>query len=78
MIEATVGANKRVYGVWKLMEIGGQKSFSKIYNIKSNTPNESLIGVLGFKKSGEPIIEMKIDKEEGEFFVYEPNSKQIN
>ncbi|GKD66305.1 putative F-box domain-containing protein [Tanacetum coccineum] len=60
--------------VW-IMKNGDPKSFTRLYTI--DMPAENIVSVLGFRKSGEPIIEMKRDKNESEIIVYQPNTYQI-
>ena len=66
-----------VYGVW-MMEDGVQKSFTKLFTI--DTPGASISSVLGFRESGEAILETRNVTADGEFAlcVYEPNSKDTN
>ncbi|GKC84133.1 putative F-box domain-containing protein, partial [Tanacetum coccineum] len=53
--EYTSEVNGRVYGVWMMGEEGGaMTSFKKIFTI--NTPGSVVDKVLGYKKSGEPIV----------------------
>ncbi|GJU48587.1 putative F-box domain-containing protein [Tanacetum coccineum] len=61
--------------VW-IMKNGDPKSFTRIYTI--DMPNEKILSVLGFRKSGEPIIEIKKDKNESEIIIYKPNTNQIS
>nr|GEX68354.1 hypothetical protein [Tanacetum cinerariifolium] len=71
--------NGIVYGVWIMgMEGGVMTSFTKLFNI--NTPDDLLISkVLGYKKSGEPIMEtVKEDQQFAALEVYEPCSERIN
>ncbi|GKB07278.1 hypothetical protein Tco_0835562, partial [Tanacetum coccineum] len=78
LVVSTTEVNKRVYGAWMMGEEGGaMTSFKKIFTI--NTPDSVVKKVLGYKKSGEPIIEIKKD-EEGftKIKVYEPCSQHIN
>ncbi|GJR21355.1 putative F-box domain-containing protein [Tanacetum coccineum] len=66
------------YHVW-MMKNGDPKSFTKVYTIMRNTLDASVVGVFGFRKSGEPIIVMKSSSGEGyEFFVFKPNSRHVN
>ncbi|MFS8020205.1 putative F-box domain-containing protein [Helianthus anomalus] len=59
---------------------GVPKSFTKIFTIC--TPDATIITVPGFRKSGEPIIEILDDfrhpHEDSALVVYEPYSKHIN
>ncbi|GJW71535.1 F-box protein-like protein [Tanacetum coccineum] len=70
--------NGRVYGIWMMGEEGGaMTSFKKIFTI--NTPDSVVSKVLGYKKSGEPIIETeKDDKGFTKIKVYDPCSEHIN
>ncbi|KAJ0568498.1 putative F-box associated interaction domain-containing protein [Helianthus annuus] len=66
--------------VW-MMEDGIPKSFTKIFTIC--TPGETLISVPGFRKSGEPIIEISTYlwhpyEDNSWLVVYEPYSKDIS
>ncbi|KAF5803852.1 putative F-box domain-containing protein [Helianthus annuus] len=71
--------NDRVFFVW-MMKDGVPKSFTKMFTIC--TPDATIISVPGFRKSGEPIIEILDDfchpHEYWSLFVYEPYSKHIN
>ena len=66
-----IEAGKRVHSVWKMMEHGASKSFTKLYTI------DVIKLVHGFRKSGEPIVEKKNDGRK-DFFAYDPDSKHIN
>ncbi|XP_071735479.1 putative F-box protein At1g47790 [Rutidosis leptorrhynchoides] len=67
---------REVYGVW-MMEHGVSKSFTKLYNI--NTPNAWIGNVIGFRNSGEPIVQMIYGFEErGALVVYDPHSENVN
>ncbi|GJR48789.1 reverse transcriptase domain-containing protein [Tanacetum coccineum] len=62
LVVSTTEVNKRVYGVWMMGEEGGaMTSFKKIFTI--NTPDSVVSKVLGYKKSGDPIMEIKKDEE---------------
>ncbi|XP_071734911.1 putative F-box protein At1g32420 [Rutidosis leptorrhynchoides] len=67
------------YCVWK-MEYGAPNTFKKLYVIKS--PDASLLEisrVLGFRKTGEPLIDVYYDTDEKTaMFVYEPDSEDFN
>ncbi|XP_071735339.1 F-box only protein 8-like [Rutidosis leptorrhynchoides] len=80
MLEINREVEKREYCVWR-MENGAPNSFEKLFVIKA--PYASLLrkidGVLGFRKTGKPIIEVLYDTDErNALFVYEPESEQIN
>ncbi|KAL4578971.1 hypothetical protein LXL04_015106 [Taraxacum kok-saghyz] len=61
--------------VW-MMEDGVQRSLTKLYTI--NAPNESM-KVVGFRKSGGPIMEVNNDvSEPTQLVVYEPNSEHCD
>ncbi|GJX61694.1 F-box protein-like protein [Tanacetum coccineum] len=68
----------RVYGVWMMGEEGGvMTSFKKLFTIK--IPDSSTMTLLGFRKSGQPIMEtVKEDEEFAALEVYEPCSGHIN
>ncbi|GJZ42420.1 hypothetical protein Tco_0589306 [Tanacetum coccineum] len=76
--EYTSEVNGRVYGVWMMGEEGGaMTSFKKIFTI--NTPGSVVDKVLGYKKSGEPIVEIKKRNQDfTKIIVYDPCSEHIN
>lgn len=64
-----------VYEVW-IMNNDDQKSFTHLFSIK---PQDALLqNVLGFRKSGEPVIEMLEDDEHSSLFVYKSHSEHID
>nr|GEY10775.1 hypothetical protein [Tanacetum cinerariifolium] len=67
-------AGKRVHSVWKMMEHGASKSFTKLYTISTT---DGINHVHGFRKSGEPIVESKNNHQE-DFFAYELDSKHLH
>ncbi|GJX62156.1 reverse transcriptase domain-containing protein [Tanacetum coccineum] len=69
----------RVYGVWMMGEEGGvMTSFTKLFNIKI-PDSSSTMTLLGFRKSGQPIMEtVEEDAEFAALEVYEPCSEHIN
>ncbi|GJU54645.1 reverse transcriptase domain-containing protein [Tanacetum coccineum] len=69
----------RVYGVWMMGEEGGvMTSFTKLFTIKI-PDSSSTMTLLGFRKSGQPIMETgKEDEEFAALEVYEPCSGHIN
>ncbi|GJS47972.1 F-box/kelch-repeat protein-like protein [Tanacetum coccineum] len=69
----------RVYGVWMMGEEGGvMTSFTKLFNIKI-PDSSSTMTLLGFRKSGQPIMETgKEDEEFAALEVYEPCSEHIS
>ncbi|KAI3725470.1 hypothetical protein L1987_65258 [Smallanthus sonchifolius] len=70
VLEDVAVANGTFFGVW-MMEDGVPKSFTKLFNVNVNTPNAF---VKGFRKSGEPTIDivedLGINEIEPSFFVY--------
>nr|GEV62431.1 reverse transcriptase domain-containing protein [Tanacetum cinerariifolium] len=68
----------RVYGVWMMgVEGAVMTSFKKLFTIK--IPDSSTMTLLGFRKSGQPIMETgKEDEEFAALEVYEPCSEHIN
>ncbi|KAK9077309.1 hypothetical protein SSX86_005646 [Deinandra increscens subsp. villosa] len=62
-----------IFIVW-MMEDGDSKSFTKLFSIY--TPDVSILGVLEFRESGEPILKVSED-DSWYLVVYEPYSKQI-
>ncbi|XP_071713272.1 putative F-box protein At1g32420 [Rutidosis leptorrhynchoides] len=81
VLEINREVEKREYYVWR-MENGAPNSFVKLFVIKA--PDASFIkkinGVLGFRKTGKPIIDVLYDTDERKngLFVYELESEQIN
>ena len=71
VVQFKIEAGKRVHSVWKMMEHGASKSFTKLYTI------DVIKLVHGFRKSGEPIVEKENDGRK-DFFAYDPDSKHIN
>ncbi|KAJ0456174.1 hypothetical protein HanIR_Chr15g0759421 [Helianthus annuus] len=57
VIEPNIEANKLVYHVW-MMEYGVPRSFEKLYTISSHLPCVSIVCICGFRKTGEPLIEL--------------------
>nr|GEV24637.1 hypothetical protein [Tanacetum cinerariifolium] len=56
--------NAVVYGVWMMGEEGGvMTSFTKLFNVNTPDFSLSLHGLLGFRKSGQPIIETVADRQ---------------
>ncbi|KAJ0448966.1 putative F-box domain-containing protein [Helianthus annuus] len=71
-------ADQMVYNVW-MMEGDVSKSFTKRFTLNVNALHHPQ-AILGFRKSGEPIIEMlenENDFELGRVAVYEPHSKHM-
>ncbi|GKE23817.1 putative F-box domain-containing protein [Tanacetum coccineum] len=75
VVQSKREADKLVYHVWKMIEQGAQKAFIELFTI--NTPDASIEYVHGFRTSGEPIVEVRIDLAEDALFVYEPNTKKL-
>ncbi|KAL7615354.1 hypothetical protein Lser_V15G05091 [Lactuca serriola] len=72
MLQYSTDIGKHVCVVW-MMENGVQRSFTKLFSISA--PHGSMT-ILGFRKSGQPIIEVKDDLSElSDLAVYEPNSE---
>ncbi|XP_076959540.1 F-box protein CPR1-like [Bidens hawaiensis] len=74
------GESEWDYNVWR-MEDGVPKSFTKLFTICA--PSATILRVLGFRKSGEPIMEIAghpHDPYDGSVsvVVYGPNSKHIS
>ncbi|KAJ0568709.1 putative F-box associated interaction domain-containing protein [Helianthus annuus] len=72
-------SNDHVFHVW-MMEDGVPKLFTKMFTIC--TPGAVVLGVLEFRKSGEPIIEILDSscdpfEDDSSLVVYEPYSKHI-
>ncbi|KAJ0451610.1 hypothetical protein HanRHA438_Chr15g0710861 [Helianthus annuus] len=88
VVEVCHEANKRVYHVWMIVD-GVPKSFQKLYTISTHPPNV-LIRVVGFRKTGEPLIVLQThlgsannilaayEPYSNILAAYEPYSKSIN
>ncbi|KAF5824147.1 putative F-box associated domain, type 3 [Helianthus annuus] len=74
VLEHGVEANNSSFRVW-MMEDGVPNSFTKLFTFNVNTPHAA---VLGFKKTGEPIMEIIDNDHHRQLVVYEPCSKRIN
>ncbi|GKC88438.1 putative F-box domain-containing protein [Tanacetum coccineum] len=72
VLEKSDKSNVRVW----MLQNGDPKSFTPLFTI--DIPNLSISNVLGFRKSGEPIIVIKNDTELRELYVYDPKSEQIS
>ncbi|MFS8019986.1 hypothetical protein Hanom_Chr15g01410271 [Helianthus anomalus] len=78
VLERGVEDNNPVIYVW-MMQDDVPKTFTKLFSVNSNTPDALLVYVRGFRKTGEPIIEIvKKVFGTGELAVYEPYSKHIH
>ncbi|XP_071735651.1 F-box only protein 8-like [Rutidosis leptorrhynchoides] len=80
MLEINREVEKQEHCVWRMVN-GAPNSFEKLFIIKA--PDASLIkkidGVLGFRKTGKPIIEVLYDSDErNALFVYEPDLEHID
>ncbi|GKB84168.1 hypothetical protein Tco_0956440, partial [Tanacetum coccineum] len=79
VIHFEFNVEKTDWDVW-MMENGDPESFRKIYTIKSDN-DDLIVSVFGSRKSGEPLVEVtkcfRVEKEDYELFVYNPNSEQI-
>ncbi|KAJ9551448.1 hypothetical protein OSB04_015493 [Centaurea solstitialis] len=69
--------HKHVFHVWMMMHDGDSKAFTKLFTI--NPPNADVWRTLGFRESGEPIVEWTNDEIDGPFAlgVYEPGLGDI-
>ncbi|XP_076882894.1 uncharacterized protein LOC143531491 [Bidens hawaiensis] len=74
VIKAVKGAGKLVYGVW-MMEHGVPNLFTKLFTI--NTPDASIINVLGFRANNEPIFVKRADDDAHDIFVLEIHSEHL-
>ncbi|KAF5803833.1 putative F-box domain-containing protein [Helianthus annuus] len=74
VVKQRVEADNLVFGVW-MMEGSVPNSFTMLFNLNVNAPDAS---VRGFRKTGEPIIELVEDLGIYKLVVYEPHSKHIN
>ncbi|KAM0054627.1 putative F-box domain-containing protein [Helianthus debilis subsp. tardiflorus] len=75
MIEHHYEANDLVYLVW-IMEDGVPRTFAKLFTISCNV---SIVGVRGFRKTSEPLIDFQTHPSSASIFAaYEPYSKSIS
>ncbi|PWA52758.1 protein kinase-like domain-containing protein [Artemisia annua] len=65
---------KPAYSVWKMMEHGVSKSFTKLYTINTT---DVISHLYGFRKSGELIAETE-NNPQMDLFAYDPESEHIN
>ncbi|KAM0054618.1 hypothetical protein Hdeb2414_s0006g00196871 [Helianthus debilis subsp. tardiflorus] len=76
VVKDGVGASKRVYDVLMMQD----DSFIKLYTINSShSPNISILRVCGFRKTGQPLIEL-LEAHPGSTSIlaaYDPYSKSI-
>ncbi|KAJ0693577.1 putative F-box domain-containing protein [Helianthus annuus] len=79
VIESGYEADKRVYHVWMMVD-AVPKSFQKLYTMSSHSPDASLINVRGFRKTGQPLIELRAHPGDDIRILaaYEPHSKSIS
>ncbi|CAI9270535.1 unnamed protein product [Lactuca saligna] len=64
-------------GVW-VMENGVEKSFTKRFTVEAPPYWSKSITTLGFRKSGQPIMEVEIAHEQSELVVYEPYTERFD
>ncbi|KAJ0456156.1 putative F-box domain-containing protein [Helianthus annuus] len=82
VLEHRVEANKQVYHVW-MMEDGVTKSFNKLSTISNHSSEVSIVGVMGFRKTGELLIEYKLTHHHYHYDTriligYDPSSKSTS
>ncbi|MFS8015262.1 putative F-box associated interaction domain-containing protein [Helianthus anomalus] len=79
VIEPSKQHSKLVYHVW-MMEDGVPKTFQKLFTISCHSPDVSSFGVRGFRKTGEPLIELQGHPGDNARILatYEPYSKSIS
>ncbi|MFS8015266.1 putative F-box domain-containing protein [Helianthus anomalus] len=79
VVEVCHEANKLVYNVW-MMKDGVPKSFQKLYTISTHPPDVLIQRVMGFRKTGEPLIVLQthLGSANNILAAYEPYSKSIN
>ncbi|KAM0054308.1 putative F-box domain-containing protein [Helianthus debilis subsp. tardiflorus] len=79
VIELCLEANGIVYHVWMMVD-GVPKSFQKLYTISSHSPDVSFIYFRGFRKTGQPLIELRGRPGDDTITLaaYEPHSKSIS
>ncbi|XP_071713964.1 putative F-box only protein 15 [Rutidosis leptorrhynchoides] len=79
VLEINMVGEKREYCVWN-MEHGVPNSFKKLFVFKApETSPLNIHRVIGFRKTGEPMIDMLYDTDErNALFVYDPDSDHVN
>ncbi|XP_071713284.1 putative F-box protein At1g47790 [Rutidosis leptorrhynchoides] len=79
VLEINMVGEKREYCVWK-MDHGVPNSFKKLFVFKApETSPLNIHMVIGFRKTGEPMIDMLYDTDErNALVVYDPDSDRIN
>ncbi|MFS8020039.1 putative F-box domain-containing protein [Helianthus anomalus] len=79
VLEVGGDANKLVYHVW-MMEDGVSNLFTKLFTIDFHSPDGFECLLRGFRKTGEPIVEMlqNLNDSNAPLAVYEPYSKSFN
>ncbi|KAJ0781555.1 putative F-box domain-containing protein [Helianthus annuus] len=75
VLEHGAEANNAIFSVW-MMGDGVPQLFTKLFTFNVNAPHGATIR--GFRKTGEPIIEIVEDHGISKLVVYEPHSKQID
>ncbi|KAJ0666818.1 putative F-box domain-containing protein [Helianthus annuus] len=66
-----------VEAIW-MMDDGVSKSFTKLFTVNVNTPPAQVRRFRGFRKTGEPIIEVVQHNLHGQLVVYEPESEHVD
>ncbi|MFS8031063.1 putative F-box domain-containing protein [Helianthus anomalus] len=66
-----------VEAIW-MMDDGVSKSFTKLFTVNVNTPPAQVRRFRGFRKTGEPIIEVVQHNLHGQLVVYEPDSEHVD
>ncbi|XP_076897279.1 F-box/kelch-repeat protein At3g06240-like [Bidens hawaiensis] len=76
MVHHEDDAGKIVCDVWVMLKNGVSKSsFTKLFTVKNNS---FCYIVIGFRKNGQPIVNLRDGSLENELQVYEPSSEQMN
>ncbi|KAJ0428300.1 putative F-box domain-containing protein [Helianthus annuus] len=66
-----------IEAIW-MMDDGVSKSFTKLFTVNVNTPPAQVRRFRGFRKTGEPIIEVVQHNLHGQLVVYEPDSEHVD
>ncbi|KAI3494925.1 hypothetical protein L1887_36971 [Cichorium endivia] len=67
------GIDLSTVSVWMMMEDGAQRSFTKLYTIRTRH-----IFIVGFRKNDIPIMKVSDDYQLSKLVVYDPNSEHNN
>ncbi|MFS8015813.1 putative F-box associated interaction domain-containing protein [Helianthus anomalus] len=78
VIEPCVEDSNLVHHVWMMEKDDVTRSFKKLYTISNHSPDVSIVGVCGFRKTGEALIELETHPGSTKILAaYDPYSKAI-